>query len=88
MKEISLPNSQVCAEAPLKAALHEHPHQLVLGGQWTKETAWPASLVSPPTASEPLARDENLTEQAIQELLPRSEDCNQNEIKLSTLNNK
>ena len=85
MKEISLPNNHVYAETPLKASLHEHPHQLVLGRQWTKEIAWPASSVSPPTASEQLARDENLTEQTIEELLPRSEDCNQNEIKSSIL---
>lgn len=88
MKEISLPNNQVCAEAPLKASVHEHPHQLVLGRQWTEEIAWPASLVSPPTASDQLAPDENLTEQTIWELLPRREDCNQNEIKSSTLKHK
>lgn len=73
MKEISLPDNQVCAEAPLKASPHKHPHRLVLGRQWTKEIAWPASSVSPPTASEPLARDENLTVQTIGVLLPRNE---------------
>lgn len=33
LKEISLPNNQVCAEAPLRASLHKHPRQLVLGRQ-------------------------------------------------------
>jgi hypothetical protein len=41
-----------------------------LGTLRTKEIAWPATSISPPTASEPLAQDENLTEQTVGVLLP------------------
>lgn len=84
MKGSSLPNNQVCVGAPPKASLRKHSHQLMWGRLWTKEIAWPASSISPPTASVPLARDENLTEQTIGGLLPRSEDCNQSKTKSSS----
>ena len=69
-KKVPLPNNPICAEVPLKASLHKHLHQLMLGTLWTKEIAWPASSISPPTASGPLAQDENLIEQTVVVLLP------------------
>lgn len=44
------------------------------------EIAWPTSLVSPPTDTEPLSRDEKKAGQTTEVLLPTKEDCNRNAV--------
>lgn len=66
----ALPNKQIYAEAPPKYPARKHLRQQGLGTRSNKEIVLQASSVNPPTVSEQLVLDENLTEQRLGVLFP------------------